>query len=77
MLRAGCIWLIEQGIETVGAGRARLRREAARAAELYGVHLPPAWTAPVPASTERVGRNEPCPCGSGRKYKKCSGSATG
>ena len=21
----------------------------------------------------RVGRNEPCPCGSGRKYKKCCG----
>ncbi|HYR01938.1 MAG TPA: SEC-C metal-binding domain-containing protein, partial [Syntrophobacteria bacterium] len=20
-----------------------------------------------------VGRNEPCPCGSGRKYKKCCG----
>lgn len=23
---------------------------------------------------ERVGRNEPCPCGSGRKYKKCCGA---
>ena len=23
--------------------------------------------------TERVGRNDPCPCGSGRKYKKCCG----
>jgi len=22
----------------------------------------------------RVGRNEPCPCGSGKKYKKCCGS---
>ena len=21
----------------------------------------------------RVGRNDPCPCGSGRKYKKCCG----
>ena len=21
--------------------------------------------------TERVGRNDPCPCGSGRKYKQC------
>lgn len=25
-------------------------------------------TAPTPA---RPGRNEPCPCGSGRKYKQC------
>jgi hypothetical protein len=23
----------------------------------------------------RVGRNEPCPCGSGKKYKKCCGRA--
>ena len=22
----------------------------------------------------KVGRNEPCPCGSGRKYKKCRGA---
>jgi uncharacterized protein YecA (UPF0149 family) len=21
----------------------------------------------------RIGRNEPCPCGSGKKYKKCCG----
>ena len=21
----------------------------------------------------RVGRNDPCPCGSGKKYKKCCG----
>ena len=25
----------------------------------------------------KVGRNEPCPCGSGKKYKKCCGGATG
>ena len=22
-----------------------------------------------------IGRNEPCPCGSGKKYKKCHGAA--
>ena len=26
---------------------------------------------PVRRSTPRVGRNDPCPCGSGKKYKKC------
>lgn len=26
-----------------------------------------------PAGTRKVGRNEPCPCGSGRKYKACCG----
>lgn len=25
-------------------------------------------------ATPKVGRNEPCPCGSGRKYKKCHGA---
>ena len=24
---------------------------------------------------EKVGRNDPCPCGSGKKYKKCCGKA--
>ncbi len=29
---------------------------------------------PKPKITEKkVGRNEPCPCGSGNKYKKCCG----
>ena len=23
--------------------------------------------------TQKVGRNEPCPCGSGKKFKKCCG----
>jgi preprotein translocase subunit SecA len=27
-----------------------------------------------PSSWGRVGRNEPCPCGSGKKYKHCHGS---
>lgn len=27
-----------------------------------------------PLSVVKVGRNEPCPCGSGRKYKKCCGT---
>jgi uncharacterized protein len=26
-------------------------------------------------SEPKVGRNDPCPCGSGKKYKKCCGSA--
>jgi len=26
-------------------------------------------------NTDKVGRNEPCPCGSGKKYKRCHGAA--
>ena len=28
---------------------------------------------PVQRSAKKVGRNDPCPCGSGKKYKKCHG----
>ncbi len=28
---------------------------------------------PVKRETPKVGRNEPCPCGSGKKFKKCCG----
>jgi SEC-C motif-containing protein len=28
----------------------------------------------IPAVSQKVGRNEPCPCGSGKKYKKCCGA---
>jgi SWIM/SEC-C metal-binding protein len=30
------------------------------------------WPKPQIAE-KKVGRNEPCPCGSGKKYKKCCG----
>jgi uncharacterized protein YecA (UPF0149 family) len=28
-------------------------------------------TAPIRRTTPKIGRNEPCPCGSGQKFKKC------
>jgi len=31
--------------------------------------------APAHNPMRHVGRNDPCPCGSGRKYKKCCGAA--
>jgi len=30
--------------------------------------------APVTTQEPKVGRNDPCPCGSGKKYKKCHGA---
>ena len=35
--------------------------------------MPPAKAAPFVRNERKVGRNEPCPCGSGRKYKQCCG----
>ena len=34
-------------------------------------HGPP--PEPVRRETPKVGRNEACPCGSGKKFKKCCG----
>jgi hypothetical protein len=41
--------------------------------------FPPATSLPAPAmpvrrSAPKVGRNDPCPCGSGKKFKKCCGA---
>jgi len=35
----------------------------------------PAGVRTVQRETPKVGRNDPCPCGSGKKYKKCCGAA--
>ncbi|HYR68609.1 MAG TPA: SEC-C metal-binding domain-containing protein, partial [Candidatus Dormibacteraeota bacterium] len=35
---------------------------------------PASRRAPMVAQEEKVGRNDPCPCGSGKKYKKCHGA---
>jgi hypothetical protein len=38
---------------------------AARPREIYGFDQRPIQ------SKKKVGRNDPCPCGSGKKHKKC------
>jgi preprotein translocase subunit SecA len=30
---------------------------------------------PIRREGRKIGRNEPCPCGSGKKYKRCCGAA--
>jgi hypothetical protein len=35
----------------------------------------PSWVpSPIENTRPKTGRNEPCPCGSGKKYKKCCGA---
>ena len=34
--------------------------------------LPPP-VEPIHSDEKEIGRNDPCPCGSGKKYKKCCG----
>lgn len=35
------------------------------------IYLEGAWRVNQPIRSTKVGRNDPCPCGSGKKYKKC------
>ncbi len=47
---------------------AAMQRGRERASEQAGNQGP---VAPIKRDNARVGRNDPCPCGSGKKYKKC------
>jgi preprotein translocase subunit SecA len=53
---------------------AAVRATPAKPASTAGPEVP---KTPVHRSTEKVGRNDPCPCGSGKKYKNCHGRDTG
>ena len=64
-------WLEDTG--RLADGRSLARRIEAlgpayqeRCAPKGGLRIPP-----VVKKTADIGRNDPCPCGSGRKYKKC------
>ena len=50
-----------------GVGAGPRTQEAARVDE----------RSPIRREAPKVGRNDPCPCGSGKKYKKCHGAAAG
>ena len=71
-----------QGLIRVSIGRSILRvsvvqQEAPRpkivATSAAGTTAVPAPKAPLVAAVT-AGRNDPCPCGSGKKYKKCHGA---
>ena len=48
-------------------------REKAEKDKLVYSHSGEVARQPVRRSEKKVGRNQPCPCGSGKKYKKCCG----
>ncbi len=65
----------ERDVEAAGHGRALeidLRRRERAQARVRQPGLLPGAPRPV-AAPARVGRNQPCPCGSGRKHKHCHG----
>jgi preprotein translocase subunit SecA len=75
----------EQRIEAEAGRRAEAARAqhsefgsalAAEAPDVEALTLPePAEAKPEPIRRfgDKIGRNDPCPCGSGKKYKQCHG----
>ena len=70
----------EQALGQTGVGHAVAQQQAARRAQQTAGSAPK----PAPAKPQtyvkdkddpfaNVGRNDPCPCGSGLKFKKCHG----
>lgn len=68
----------EAGLDDKGQWELRNQRKAI--AELRAKGPPPQWMPPTPEPAlmprQKIGRNAPCPCGSGKKYKRCHGRNT-
>ncbi len=72
---------IEEAIGALGGelSAAEMKRSQRLRARYLGAPSPgePLQPAPMfmpePLRVTKIGRNEPCPCGSGKKYKKCCG----
>jgi len=72
IFRETCRWLVDQGVEDIAGAKSFFSAKAAWLAERYGD--PEGLLSPVgrfERSVPKVGRNDPCPCGSGKKYKRC------
>jgi preprotein translocase subunit SecA len=52
------------------------RKQVARITSVSGGDIDSIGGKPKPLvkKEKKVGRNDPCPCGSGKKYKKCCGA---
>jgi len=75
----GYLWKVQVSAEApptrpMPARPAEKRQEpvAVAAGRQHPAPAQPRPESPAPA-TRKVGRNDPCPCGSGKKYKKCCG----
>ncbi|HEY8009999.1 MAG TPA: preprotein translocase subunit SecA [Rudaea sp.] len=64
-----------RALEFQHAEAAALAQPAAGAAPDYAdtAPRPPLVQTPVQRDQPKIGRNDPCPCGSGKKYKQCHG----
>ena len=59
----------------IQSARMQAAQEAQSSGEEGGKPAVSAGPSDSPTEYEGVGRNDPCPCGSGKKFKKCHGRA--
>jgi preprotein translocase subunit SecA len=62
--------LVAQHADATGAGFSAMTRDQAAAMRAQNVE---AKVETIRRDQPKVGRNDPCPCGSGKKYKQCHG----
>ncbi len=66
--------VLAQNFAAAGAAAARDGQVADSSGEAYEAAQQATRTVVAPRHVVRVGRNEPCPCGSGKKHKNCCGA---
>jgi preprotein translocase subunit SecA len=75
----------ESALRSTWHETAAIHAEAATATQLAAQQAGPAEEhrseptrfEPIRNLAEKVGRNDPCPCGSGKKFKNCCGKSSG
>ncbi len=75
---AGVVDRMMRGARRVPAGAAAVPQPSATDVSRLRTNRGDGASKPKPVSSDewdRVGRNDPCPCGSGLKFKKCHGAA--
>jgi preprotein translocase subunit SecA len=70
----GSTWVESQAIKEEAPGASEIERQ--QQAAIAGTEAKQKLE-PIRNRVEKVGRNEPCPCGSGKKYKQCCGKVGG
>jgi preprotein translocase subunit SecA len=63
----------EETVKMLMHVRIEQKVEREQVAEVTGTNKDDSANAPVVRKSEKISRNAPCPCGSGKKYKKCCG----
>jgi preprotein translocase subunit SecA len=73
MVKALCSVSIEQNQSPTGEDAPVEKTQTERSSPQQAKPNPRLSDAQQPKRTKKIGRNDPCPCGSGKKYKHCHG----